>query len=224
MTSTLLIYPFFRRTLDRSRFRFPPLGIAYVAASLREAGHDVSLLDCTFLSREEAVSAARAAGAEVVGIYCMATMLDDALGFAGALRGATRLLVAGGPLPTCDPGAFRERFDVVVRGEGEQTMVELLAAHEAGGDLGAVPGVVLGRVDGAAHRGRASGGGAGGGERAAAAQRAPIAPAATSSPAPSHASSSPTSTRFPSRPATCSRTRSTSASGGASTAPRSRPS
>ena len=35
MSSVLLVYPFFRRSLDRSRFRFPPLGPAYVAASVR---------------------------------------------------------------------------------------------------------------------------------------------------------------------------------------------
>ena len=61
MTSVLLIYPFFRRSLDRSRFRFPPLGLAYVAASLRQAGHEVRLLDCTFLRRDEALRLALAA-------------------------------------------------------------------------------------------------------------------------------------------------------------------
>jgi len=157
VTRTLLIYPFFRRSLDRSRFRFPPLGIAYVAATLREAGHEVSLLDCTFLSRNQAVQAARATGAEVVGIYSMATMLEDALGFAGALRGQCDLLVAGGPLPTCDPEAFVDAFDVVVRGEGEQTMVELLAARAAGAAPSAVPGVVLGRAAGGDRRGVAGG-------------------------------------------------------------------
>ena len=140
MSSVLLIYPFFRRSLDRSRFRFPPLGPAYVAASLREAGHEVRLLDCTFLTRDDALELALAAGADVVGIYCMATMLDDCLWFARRLRGRCRLLVAGGPLPTCDPDAFRNDFDVVVRGEGEQTMCEVVAAHEAGADVSAVPG------------------------------------------------------------------------------------
>jgi anaerobic magnesium-protoporphyrin IX monomethyl ester cyclase len=142
VSSVLLIYPFVRRSLDRSRFRFPPLGPAYVAASLRQAGHAVRLLDCTFLRRDQALRMALTANAEVVGIYCMATMLDDCLWFAERLRGRCRLLVAGGPLPTCEPGAFAGHFDAVVRGEGEQTMVELLAAHETGAEVSAVPGVV----------------------------------------------------------------------------------
>ena len=143
MTSVLLIYPFFRRRLDRSRFRFPPLGIAYVAAGLREAGHEVRLLDCTFLRRDEALNQAIAAEADVVGIYCMATMLEDCLWFAGRLRGRCDLLAAGGPLPTCDPTVFLEHFDVVVRGEGEQTMRDVLSAHEAGHGMATVPGVVV---------------------------------------------------------------------------------
>ena len=136
MSSVLLVYPFFRRSLDRSRFRFPPLGPAYVAASVRRAGHDVRLLDCTFLSREQALRLALAARADVVGVYCMATMREDATWFARQLRGRCELLVAGGPLPTCEPETFLADFDVVVRGEGEQTMVDVLAAHASGADLG----------------------------------------------------------------------------------------
>ncbi len=155
MTSVLLIYPFFRRSLDRSRFRFPPLGPAYVAASLQEAGHAVQLLDCSFLHRKEALRQALTADAEVVGVYCMATMTEDCLWFAERLRGHCKLLVAGGPLPTCDPGAFLEHFDVVVRGEAEQTMRELLSAHEADSDVGAVPGVVTRATAGARGSGAA---------------------------------------------------------------------
>ncbi len=150
MSSVLLVYPFFRRSLDRSRFRFPPLGPAYVAASLRRAGHEVRLLDCTFLSRERAWELALAARADVAGVYCMATMREDALWFARRLRGRCDLLIAGGPLPTCEPESFLADFDVVVRGEGEQTMVEALAARAAGADLDAVPGVVARSTGGAA--------------------------------------------------------------------------
>ncbi len=142
MTSVLLIYPYFKPVRDRSVFRFPPLGVSYVAASLQQAGHDVRLLDCTFLQRSDALRQALAMGAEVVGIYCMVSMMEDCVRFARRLRAHCKLLVAGGPLPTCDPVPFLEHFDVVVRGEGEQTMNELLRAHEEGSDLSTVPGIV----------------------------------------------------------------------------------
>ena len=139
MTSVLLVYPFFRGSRDRSRFRFPPLGPAYVAAALREAGHAVELLDCTFRGRDEALERALAAKAEVVGIYAMATLTRDCLWLARRLRGHCGLLVAGGPAPTCDPAAFLGDFDVVVRGEGEQSMCEVVAAYQAGSDVVALP-------------------------------------------------------------------------------------
>ena len=142
MTSVLLIYPFFKPSRDRSVFRFPPLGVGYLAASLQEAGHAVGLLDCTFLTRSDAMRIAIEKGAEVIGIYCMVTMLEDCLWFASALRGNCKLMVAGGPLPTCDPIPFLEHFDIVVRGEGEQTMKELLRAYMDGSDFGSIAGIV----------------------------------------------------------------------------------
>ncbi len=141
MTSILLIYPFFKPRRDRSVFRFPPLGITYIAASLINEGHEVSLVDCTFMQREDAMRQALAKKVEVIGIYCMATLEDDCLWFAHQLRGNCRLLVAGGPLPTCEPEPFLEHFDVVVRGEAEQTMQELLKAFETGSDFSTVSGI-----------------------------------------------------------------------------------
>ena len=142
MTSVLLIYPFFKPRRDRSVFRFPPLGLGYIASSLQQAGYTVHLLDCTFMKRDEALSQALATGAEVVGIYCMVTLVEDCLWFARRLRDQCRLLIAGGPLPTCDPLPFLDDFDVVVRGEGEQTLIELLSAWEEGTDWSCVAGLV----------------------------------------------------------------------------------
>ncbi len=141
MTSILLIYPFFKPRRDRSVFRFPPLGLSYIASSLQEAGYEVAVLDCTFLTRDDALQKALQARAEVVGIYCMVTMLEDCLHFAQQLRARTRLIIAGGPLPTCDPGLFLDDFDLVVRGEGERTVVELLGAFLQGTSLHSVGGI-----------------------------------------------------------------------------------
>jgi len=143
MTPVLLIYPFFRPFPDFTIFRQPPLGVSYIAASLREAGHRVQLLDCTFLTRCEALVRAREARARVVGIYSMAGMMEDSVRLARAMRGSCELLLAGGPLPTCRPEVFLEDFDVVVLGEGEQTVKEVLLAHERGTDLRAVGGLAL---------------------------------------------------------------------------------
>jgi len=142
MTAVLLIYPFFIPRRDRSVFRFPPLGVAYIAASLRAAGHEAYLLDCTFLDRDEALQCALAYRAKVVGIYCMVTMFEECLWFAEKLRLQSKLLVCGGPLPTCDPETFVDYFDLVVRGEGEQTMVEIVDAYQEGQDISAIRGVV----------------------------------------------------------------------------------
>jgi anaerobic magnesium-protoporphyrin IX monomethyl ester cyclase len=143
MTAVLLIYPYFKPRRDRSVFRFPPLGISYIAAALQQAGHRVQLLDCTFMQKQAALEKALEAKVEVIGIYCMVSMIEDCLWFAQQLREHCRLLVAGGPLPTCDPGLFLDYFDVVVRGEGEQTVPELVNAFETGVDLDTIPGIVF---------------------------------------------------------------------------------
>ena len=143
MSKVLLIYPYFMPADERSVFRFPPLGVAYLASSLIQAGHEVQILDCTFLDKDEALQQALGFQAEVVGVYCMVTMLDDCMWFARRMRAEARLLIAGGPLPTCDPQAFVQDFDVVVRGEGETTVVELLQAYENKKNLSTVAGICM---------------------------------------------------------------------------------
>jgi anaerobic magnesium-protoporphyrin IX monomethyl ester cyclase len=152
--TVLLIYPFFIPRRDRSVFRFPPLGVSYLAASLRQAGHEVHLLDCTFLDRQQALQRALAVGAQVVGIYCMVSMTDEARWFAEHLRPHCRLLIAGGPLPTCDPEPFLDSFDVVVRGEGEQTLLELVHMHAQGSGFAGIAGIVYRQRAGTPEQGK----------------------------------------------------------------------
>jgi len=70
------------------------------------------------MKRDEALKKAQCAGADIVGIYSMVTMRNDSIWFARQLRESCDLLIAGGPLPSCDPLSFMEDFDVVVKGEG----------------------------------------------------------------------------------------------------------
>ena len=125
MTRILLIYPYFRSGHNRSAFRFPPLGLGYLASSLISHGYHPQILDCTFLEREEARRRAIDAKADIVGVYSMVTMRQESLMFARLLRDHCDLLIAGGPLPSCDPSSFWDDFDLVVKGEGESAIVEI---------------------------------------------------------------------------------------------------
>ncbi|MEM4316016.1 MAG: radical SAM protein, partial [Nitrososphaerota archaeon] len=124
-------------------FKFPPLGIGYISSYLRKRGYSVKIVDCTFRKMDEAIQ--EAAGARVVGIYSMLSMVEKALQIARNLRGRCELLVAGGPMPSAYPAKFLDDFDIVVQGEGEATMLELMETLDRGGGLDGVKGLYLGR-------------------------------------------------------------------------------
>ena len=71
----------------------------------------------------------------------MFSMRDKSLELARILRKDCELLVAGGPLPTTNPEAFLQDFDVAVIGEGEQTLLELVDQTEHSGDFSKVKGI-----------------------------------------------------------------------------------
>ena len=66
----------------------------------------------------------------VVAISFFTTQLWDTYRIIKNLReryGSKLLYIAGGPHPTGDPlGTLKTGFDIVVRGEGEETLIELL--------------------------------------------------------------------------------------------------
>ena len=147
MTRILLIYPYFRPGHNRSAFRFPPLGLGYLASCLEKIGYHPEILDCTFLKHEDAFQRADEAKADIVGIYSMVTMRSVSLMFARRLRGRCDLLVAGGPLPSCDPSSFWDDFDLVVKGEGESAITEIVQAYEAGSGYGKIAGLAYRQGD-----------------------------------------------------------------------------
>jgi len=130
----LLVYPFFRRRLDRSPFRFPPLGIGYIASSLKQRKFTVGILDGTFRNRKEIIREIKDSKPEIVGIYSMYSMEKDSVDLARNVRGTVNLLIAGGPLPTVNPSIFLNDFDIVVLGEAENTMLDIAEKFANRGD------------------------------------------------------------------------------------------
>jgi radical SAM superfamily enzyme YgiQ (UPF0313 family) len=106
LVTVTLVYPFFQPSKDNSIFRFPPLGLGYLASALKQHGFTVALVDCTFLSRKEAIEKIRQSKPKILGFYSMFSMKTTTLELARVLHGDCELLVVGGPLPTLDPTGF----------------------------------------------------------------------------------------------------------------------
>lgn len=142
MTAVTLVYPYFQPQNDTSIFRFPPLGLGYIAAHLRSHGFSVEIVDCTFLTQNEAIAKIRKSNPKIIGIQSMFSMKNKSLELAKALRKDCELLVAGGPLPTTNPEQFLDDFDIVVVGEGEQTMLQIAIEAQGQSNLSKIKGII----------------------------------------------------------------------------------
>ncbi len=125
-----------------------PLGLAYVAAVLERARVPFELLDANGLGMtdEEVLAFVRAREPAAVGATVMTSMLTASRRLADGLRRLQRppLLVCGGPHPTISPEETLKRggADICVRGEGEETILDLLPRlGEGPNGWRAVPGI-----------------------------------------------------------------------------------
>jgi anaerobic magnesium-protoporphyrin IX monomethyl ester cyclase len=141
MVKVTLVYPYFQPRNDNSIFRFPPLGLGYLASALKKNGFDVELVDCTFIGKQEAIEKTKRSNPDIIGIYSMFSMKKTSLEMGRLLKGSCKLLVAGGPLPTLDPADFLDVFDVAAVGEGEETIVDLAGYVEKGLPVSLVKGI-----------------------------------------------------------------------------------
>lgn len=124
------------------------LGLGYLAAALRVAGHEVRVIDAWLEGLNPAELAHRIIDGPaplLVGFSCYRSSMAAAIATATDVRamlGAVPI-VAGGYGPTFHPTQFVQAgFDVVARAEGERTIVDL-AAHYATGSpaLDRIPGI-----------------------------------------------------------------------------------
>jgi radical SAM superfamily enzyme YgiQ (UPF0313 family) len=137
-----------------------PIGLAYLAGPLSEAGHELKVLDLCFSGDPEddvrQALAEFAPGAVVVSIRNIDNVtfpssrsyLEEIKAVIGSCRGVAPVILGGSGfslMPVELLSALGGDYGVV--GEGEEVLVELVASLEQGGNADRIPGV-LARGDG----------------------------------------------------------------------------
>lgn len=123
------------------------LGVAYLAAALRQAGRTVEIFVTSPMNQPEVINSIVCLTPKLVGFSLTTASFSRASGIGKQLReelGATTHITAGGPLATSLGETLLRNpdwdfLDSSVRGDGEVPVVELLEALTRGSDLSAVP-------------------------------------------------------------------------------------
>jgi anaerobic magnesium-protoporphyrin IX monomethyl ester cyclase len=108
---------------------YPPLGILYICSHLRRKGLRAEVFDSTFRSRQELWDVLRQGTPSVLGIYANLMTRSNVIEILRVAKESGWQTVVGGP----EPGAYVQEYlaagaDVVVIGEGEITLEELVPA------------------------------------------------------------------------------------------------
>ncbi len=125
----------------------PPLGLAYIAAYLRQARHDVAIVDMRHggHSREALMDEVRAFAPDLVamGLYTVTVPVAEQISRLVKAWSRDCTVVVGGPHPAGAPEecARNPHFDFAAVGEGELMMCDLADCLEADGDLATVAGL-----------------------------------------------------------------------------------
>ena len=121
---------------------FPPLGLAYMAAVLEQNGFEVKIFDCPVceMDHEKLKSELSSYQPTMVGIGSMTPTIESALKSARVAREACpdAKILMGGPHATFSGDeilASEKAVDIIVRGEGEETLLELARQQSSLGDI-----------------------------------------------------------------------------------------
>lgn len=158
MNKVLITHSYFYK-FDPKQWRFkqpyPPLGTLIAAAVVRELGFEVSLFDTNLKDGpEQFKEALRRNPAKYVVIYddgfnyltkmCLTNMREAAFEMAKtAKKQGSTVIVCSSDATDHYEKYFPHGVDYVVRGEGEETLQELLTGLETSADLSAIHGLAF---------------------------------------------------------------------------------
>ena len=133
---------------------FPPLGLAYLASILEEGGFPVAILDMAILRMtfDSLKKELEKSDFKIVGITSMIHTHPLALKIAEAVKQVNSrsiVIIGGVPSTFSDFDILKKckEIDIVVRGEGEYTFLELVKAIYEGDDWRTIKGITYRKRD-----------------------------------------------------------------------------
>ena len=128
----------------------PPLGLCYLAAMVRKAGHSVGILDAPAMDMDlhATVHALENSQCRLIGITATTASIIRASELAQGIRasGITRPILIGGAHVSALPEQTLQefpQFDLGVINEGEYTLIEVIEAYKNGGGFQGIDGIVF---------------------------------------------------------------------------------
>jgi len=118
-----------------TKYPQPPLGLASLAAVLEKNNYQVEILDANALQLSENEVVKKADSDDIIGITAMTPTINSAIRIAKGVKqnNPNSTIILGGPHATILPEEILNNvpeIDIIVRGEGEETIVELCNALE----------------------------------------------------------------------------------------------
>ena len=133
----------------------PPLGLTYIAAVLEQYGHEIKIIDCPpcNIDHNRLKTELASFNPSLIGISSITPTIKSALKSARVAKETCpdSKIILGGPHATfMDKQILNQEptVDIIVRGEGEQTMAELALQLPDSGNLGDIDGITLRNSDG----------------------------------------------------------------------------
>lgn len=106
---------------------YPTLGLLYISSYLKSQGYDVRLYDTTFATLGDFAATLRAERPSLVGLYCNMMTKFNILRQIELAREIGATVILGGPEPVNYAAEYLAAgADIIVNGEGELTLAELI--------------------------------------------------------------------------------------------------
>lgn len=125
-----------------------PLNLGYIAAALREAGHEIKMVDFNVLDRKKLPAIISKFKPELIGLTALTSSMHNAKKIISQIKQIDKriITVLGGVHASALPIKTMEEIedlDYLVFGEGELTIVELLEHLDKKKDMQEVKGIVF---------------------------------------------------------------------------------